>query len=422
MLLGYGICYPVLRFIVDCGTIQNRPGVLVAPPSLTTRKPEKEAANGYAKFTAYSPSPHPLEGLSMATIEKRQNGDGSASYRVKVRLKGHPVQSASFERLTDAKRWAQATEAAIREGRYFRTGEARKHTLADAIERYKSEKLAELRDGERRGKQLDWWKAEAGAYSLLEITPARITELRDKLAGELIPGKGGTMRRRSPATVNRYLAALSAVLSEAAKGWQWLERSPMDSVAKRKEPPGRVRYLSDSERERLITAAAGHPDLYLFLVLALSTGARKSEILTLEWRQVDFARRVIYLEHTKNKERRALPLVAHALELLQSRAKVRRLDSGLIFPSHRNARKPIDLGKPWRDAIDAANIQNFRIHDLRHSCASYLAMAGTPLNVIAEILGHKTLQMTKRYAHLSTEHLAGVLEDVASKTFSGGAR
>ena len=391
-------------------------------PSPTTAQPAREAANGYSKHNALSPRPSPLEGLNVATIERRQNEDGSASYRAKVRLKGHPAQTATFERLTDARRWAQSTEAAIKEGRYFQTGEARKHTLAEAVERYKAENLAELRDGERRGKQLDWWKASAGAYSLLEITPARITELRDKLAAETIPGKAGTTRHRSPATVNRYLAALSAVLSEAARGWQWLERSPMDAVAKRKEPPGRVRYLGDAERDALLKAASGHPDLYLFLVLALSTGARKSEILTLEWRQVDMARRVIYLERTKNGERRTLPVVGPALALLQERAKVRHLSTPLLFPSHRDARKPIDLGKPWRDAIAAAGVENFRIHDMRHSCASYLAMAGVSMGVIAEILGHKSLQMTKRYAHLSTEHLAGVLESVADKTFSGGAR
>ena len=356
----------------------------------------------------------------MASIEKRQNEDGSTTYRVKVRLKGQPVQSASFARLTDARKWGSDTESGIRAGRYFPKAEARKHTLSEAIERYKKEKLSEMRDGERRGKQLDWWKARAGAYLLMEITPARITELKDKLGAEPVQGKGGTVRHRSPATVNRYLAALSAVLSRATKGWQWLERSPMDAVEKRKEPPGRVRYLSDAERGALLKASESHPDLHLFIVLALSTGARKSEILTLEWRQVDMARRVIYLERTKNNERRTLPIVAPALELLKGRAKVRHLNKPLLFPSHRNNHKPIDLAKPWRDAITAADINNFRIHDLRHSCASYLAMSGVSMGVIAEILGHKSIQMTKRYAHLSTGHLAEVMETQADKTFSGG--
>lgn len=357
----------------------------------------------------------------MASIEKRQNEDGSASYRVKVRLRGRPVESATFASLIKAKQWGAQTESAIREGRYFATTEARKHTLQEAIERYATERLAGLRDGERRGKQLAWWANYAGAYLLAEITAPRVAELRDKLAAETIPSKTGETRRRSPATINRYIAALSAVLSIAAKEWQWLERSPMDAVAKRKEPAGRVRYLGDTEREALLKAASGHADLYLFIVLALSTGARKSEILTLEWRQVDMARRVIYLEHTKNGERRTLPLVGPALVLLQERAKVRRLSSPLLFPSHRDARKPIDLGKPWRDAISAANIENFRIHDLRHSCASYLAMAGVNMGTIAEILGHKSLQMTRRYAHLSTEHLAGVLENVTGKMFGGAS-
>ncbi len=354
----------------------------------------------------------------MAAIEKRTAQDGSTSYRAKVRLQGHPVQSATFQRLTDARRWAQQTEAAIREGRFFATSEARKHTLAEAVSRYRAEHLAELRDGERRGRQLDWWTERAGAFSLVEITAARITELQGKLAAEQIPGKGGVMRHRSPATINRYLAALSGVLSVAARQWQWLERSPMESVAKRKEPPGRVRYLSDGERDVLLRESARHEDLHLFVLLSLSTGARKSEIMNLEWRQIDMQRRVIELEHTKNKTRRSLPIVAPVLALLQKR--VRRLDSPLLFPGHRNPRKPLVIEAPWREAIAAAGIEGFRIHDMRHSCASWLAMAGVPMGTIAEILGHKSLQMTKRYSHLSTEHLAGVLESVTGKMLGGG--
>ncbi|MEL5847926.1 MAG: site-specific integrase [Candidatus Igneacidithiobacillus chanchocoensis] len=353
----------------------------------------------------------------MASIERRQNEDGTVSYRAKIRLRGHPVQSATFERLSDAKRWAQQVESDIRAGRHFATTEARKHTLAEAITRYKAEHLAELRDGERRGRQLDWWAERAGAFSLVEITPARITELQGKLAAEPIPGKGGTMRHRSPATINRYLAALSGVLSVAAKQWQWLERSPMESVAKRKEPPGRVRFLSDFERDALLRETARHEDLHLFTLLSLSTGARKSEIMGLEWRQIDMQRRVIVLEHTKNKERRSLPIVAPVLALLQKR--VRRLDSPLLFPSHRNPRKPLAIEAPWREAVAAAGISGFRIHDMRHSCASWLAMAGVPMGTIAEILGHKSMQMTKRYSHLSTEHIAGVLENVTGKMLGG---
>lgn len=354
----------------------------------------------------------------MAAIEKRTTQDGSTSYRVKVRLRGHPVQSATFERLTDAKRWAQQTESAIREGRHFMVAEARKHTLAEAVARYKAEHLAELRDGERRGRQLDWWAEHAGAFSLVEITAARITELQGKLAAEPIPGKGGTKRQRSNATVNRYLAALSAVLSVAAKQWQWLERSPMESVAKRKEPAGRVRYLSEEEREALLQETAKHPDLHLFALLSLSTGARKSEIMSLEWQQIDMQRRVIVLHHTKNGERRSLPIVAPVLALLQKR--VRRLDTPLLFPSHRNPRKPLAIDAPWRAAVAAAGIESFRIHDMRHSCASWLAMAGVPMGTIAEILGHKSLQMTKRYSHLSTAHLAETLERTTGKILGGG--
>lgn len=102
----------------------------------------------------------------MATITLRTAADGAKTYKVEVRLKGHPAQRATFDRLTDAKKWAQATEAAIREGRHFKTTEAKRHTLADLVDRYAREVLPSKKDGAHQGRQLDWWKGELGAYAL----------------------------------------------------------------------------------------------------------------------------------------------------------------------------------------------------------------------------------------------------------------
>ena len=150
----------------------------------------------------------------MANIEKRTSKDGSISYRVKVRLKGAPVQSATFARLTDARRWAQHTESAIREGRYFKTSEAKRHTLTETIERYIDyilpKKPKSLKD---QRCQLNWWKDNIGHYTLADAAPALISEYRDKLSQET------TIRneKKSPATVNRYLAALSHMFTIAVK-------------------------------------------------------------------------------------------------------------------------------------------------------------------------------------------------------------
>lgn len=358
----------------------------------------------------------------MANIEKRTTQDGKTSYRVKVRLKGYPAQSATFDRLTDAKKWAAATESAIREGRHFKTTEAKKHTLAELVDRYIRDVLAKNpKAAEDRKHHLQWWKDAIGAYALADITPALLGECRDRLMNE----------GRANATAAKYLAVLSHAFSVAVGEWGWLEISPVGKVKKPSLPRGRVRFLSDDERARLLEACRGskNPALYPVVVLALSTGMRQGEIMGLYWRDpknppehrawgvVDLNAGRIVLHLTKNGERRVVPLVGHALEQVRELAKVRRLDTGLLFPGKAEPGEPIDLRQPWEKALEKADIHDFRFHDLRHSAASYLAMNGASLAEIAETLGHKTLQMVKRYSHLSEAHTASVVERMNAKIF-----
>jgi len=356
----------------------------------------------------------------MASIEKRTTSDGNTSYRVKVRLKGYPVQTGTFERLTDAKKWASSTESAIKEGRHFKTSEAKRHTLAELIDRYIRDVMpSKPKSAADQTQQLEWWRDQMGSYALSDITPSLIAEYRDKLAG------GVTVRGtpRSPATVNRYLAALSHAFTIAVTEWEWLDDTPMRKVRKPTESRGRVRFLSDEERARLLKTCkeSGNPYLYTVVVIALSTGMRKEEIMGLSWDDVDLNKGRAILHETKNGERRAVALAGHALELLKELGKVRRIDSKLIFPSKgiapQKPQKPMDLRTPWETAVKKAEIPDFKFHDLRHSAASYLAMNGASLAEIAEVLGHKTLQMVKRYAHLSEGHTARVVESMNSKIF-----
>ncbi len=351
----------------------------------------------------------------MANIEKRIGKDGDLSYRVKVRLKGVPSQHATFERLTDARRWAQQTEAAIREGRHFKTTEAKRRTLGEMIDRYIREILPHKpKNIKNRTLHLNWWKAELGKYALADVSPALIAEHRDQLAN------GITCRRaqRSSSTVIRYMAALSHVFTIAVKEWGWLDDTPMRKVTKPKEPRGRVRFLSDEERVRLLAACkeSGSPYLYQVTVLALSTGGRRMEILGLHWKDIDFVRKVITLHETKNGERRILPLAGHALALIKNLANERPSGCDLVFPG-KKLTTPVDIRTPWENALKRAEIIDFKFHDLRHSCASYLAMNGASLAEIAEILGHKTLQMVKRYAHLSDSHTSKVVASMNEKIF-----
>ena len=347
----------------------------------------------------------------MASITQRDNADGTVGWFVRVRLKGYPLQTATFARKTDAKAWAQDTESALRQGRYFPTNEAKRHTLADLIKRYTRDVTPTKKSGAKQDQQLEWWKAQIGVYLLKDVTPALVAETRDKLAATPTP-RGAV---RSGASVNRYLAALSHAFTVAVREWGWIESNPVLRVSRRKEAQGRVRYLLDDERERLLAACADGPAYLRPVVgLALATGMRQGEILGLRWPDVDLNRAHLTLHDTKNGERRGVPLAGAALADLREWAKVRRLDDDRVFPGTSNFRRA------WMTATRRAGLDDFRFHDLRHSCASYLAMNGATPSELAAILGHKTLAMVKRYAHVSDAHLRGVLESMNKRFLDGG--
>lgn len=318
------------------------------------------------------------------------------------------TRTASFQRKTDAKSWAANIESELRRGKYVADAEALRRTVGDLVDRYIRElpHKARNKSSAKTKQQLEWWKAELGRVAIADCTPAVVIEARDRLA----QGTASNGRPRGRSTVNRYLAALSHAFSTAVREWQWTDTNPVASVSKLAEPRGRTRFLSDDERARLLEAcrASRNPDLYSVVVLALSTGARRGEILGLRWGDVDLPRGVIVLRDTKNTDTRAAPLVSHAHELLKARKKVRRVDTDMVFPG-RKKHRPQDIKKSWHAALAAAGIEDFRFHDLRHSAASYLAMSGATLAEIAEVLGHRTLQMVKRYAHLTEAHTSRVV-------------
>lgn len=351
----------------------------------------------------------------MANIEKRVSGKGEISYRVKVRLKGAPIQTGTFQSLIKARNWAAQIETRIREGQHLAVLESKKHTLGELIDRYESRVLA-ARHGATADtmRHLREWRRLIGDYYLASITPALINETRDKIA-ELRPKN----KEKSNSTLNRYLAALSVVLSYAMKELEWIDINPVSKVSKLPEPRGRVRYLSDDEREKLLATLkdAANPYLYPIVLLALTTGARRMEILGLRWHDVDLVARRAILQDTKNGERRSLPIIEPALGELRKLYE-RRGNSEFVFPSH-NGKQPVDIKRGWDSALAAADIEDFRFHDLRHTCASYLAMNGATMGEIAAVLGHKTLQMTKRYAHLSDAHTQSVVEKMSQKIFGG---
>lgn len=351
----------------------------------------------------------------MATIETRTTKEGETRYRVSVRRKGRPAERATFTRLTDAKKWARQTESAIEEGRHFRTAAGKKMTLGAVIDKYIAEVLPHKpRSRGQQEPQLQWWKDCIGGYALPDITPGLIGEQRAAL-----------MADKSPSTSNRYLAILSHVFTKCVREWGLLDLNPVQKIQRMPEPKGRVRFLSDDERKRLLDAcrADRNPHLYDAVVLALSTGCRKNEVLHLRWTDVHLDRGQITLMDTKNSEARAVPLTGHALDRMQDRSRTRRADDVYVFQQDGQC-KPADVDRDFARARGAAGIENFRFHDLRHSTASYLAMNGATLAEIAAVLGHKTLAMVKRYSHLSDAHTSAVVSRMTDKIFAdeGGAR
>ena len=189
-------------------------------------------------------------------------------------------------------------------------------------------------------------------------------------------------------------------------------------ISKPKISNGRTRFLNDDEKERLHQACreSESKGLYPIVILALSTGMRRGEIMNLKWSDVDLVKGSILLQATKNGERRYIPLLGKALELLRAKYSTQAADS-LIFPAPHSLSKPIDIRSAWNTALRNAGIANFRFHDLRHTAASYLAMNQASLLEIGTLLGHKTVQMTKRYAHLSNAHIYSTVAALNKKLF-----
>lgn len=355
-------------------------------------------------------------------IEKRRSNDGKVTYRARLRMSGRPEMSATFDRRTDAADWEARTKIALGDPAQLRAMEARQRTVADAVDRYVDLLPAlNLKDEPNRRRQLCWWRSELGHVALCDLTPPRIAEARDRLQTSRIsnPRWGGPSNRtRRPATIVQYLAALSHVFSIAVADWGWLTSNPVAGVRRPRLPRGVVRYLEEDERKRLLEASkrSSNKFLYPIVVLALSTGRRRSEILSLRWQDVDLERGIAILEETKNGDRQQVQLVGPALNLLKEMHGAGQPPDALVFPGR--AGSACDITTAWRTAVKRAGLVNFRFHDLRHTTGSYLAMRGHSTLEIGEVLGHKSPQMTKRYSHLSPSHTREILTRMVDDVFS----
>lgn len=229
----------------------------------------------------------------------------------------------------------------------------------------------------------------AGKF-LHEITPFLVEKFKTERAREV-----------SGATVNRNLACLKCMFNKAIMWSKFNGKNPVKGISLFKEQQ-RLRFLEKEEIEHLLRECAEH--LRPIVTTALHTGMRRGEILNLKWHDCDFRRDIIYLYNTKNGERREIPMNDTVRKTLIGVPK--HPESPYIF-CNKDGQPYVDIKKSFFTACKNSGIiknSGFRFHDLRHTFASQMRMSGVDLADISEFLGHKSLQMTKRYAHLSPDY------------------
>lgn len=193
--------------------------------------------------------------------------------------------------------------------------------------------------------------------------------------------------------------------------WHYLKDNHLQIVKKLKEPPGRLRYLTDDEMKTLLRECALH--LRPMVIVALNTGFRKSEILNLRWSDVDMTNRVITVQKSKNNESKIVPINETLYRTLIS---LKHCSDGRPVFAGKDGKPYVDIRKSFAAALKRAGIKNFRFHDLRHTFASPLVMAGVDIRTAQELMGHKDIRMTMRYSHLSSAHLKEAVKRIEHDT------
>jgi integrase len=228
---------------------------------------------------------------------------------------------------------------------------------------------------------------------LSEITPKMIERYKERRKDEAAPG-----------TVNRELACLKCMFSKAIE-WKEAGENPVKKVKLFKENNHRIRYLEFEEMKSLLDSC----DKYFrpVVITALNSGMRRGEIIGLEWENVDLKRGIIYLLDTKNGVQREV--IMNEVLRRTITELYRRRKSQYVF-TKKDGSHYKDVQKFFVAALKKSGIMNFRFHDLRHTFASHLVMMGVDLKTVQELMGHKKIEMTLRYSHLSPEHKKSAIE------------
>lgn len=251
-----------------------------------------------------------------------------------------------------------------------------------------------------------------GQMVLEDITAEAIDGYISKRKAEAAPlRRGNGSGKVKNATINRDLAVLRHMLRLAVRKWRWLRQEPYFEMLK--EDYGRERELTEAEEKTLLShLKPAFADLFL---AALHTGMRQGELVRLEWRQVNLADRVLDFQPTKRGKKRLVPIGEPLYHILARRKRAATSERVFTKPD----------GEPWSKwavgyhvnvACEAAGIQDFTFHDIRHTIATRLNRNGVQASYVQDLLGHKTASITRRYTHTQTSDLAAAVATLENWT------
>jgi len=329
----------------------------------------------------------------MATIRKLRG-----KWQAMVRRKGVAPRCKSFDKKSDAEKWARDLESQVDSCGFLPdTRPAEQTTLGDILKRYRDEVSPMKRSAKTEIIRLNaMLRRDVCHRTLAVLSSADLAAYRDERLNTV-----------AAATVIRELNTISHALKVAQREWGiYLARNPAELVRKPTAPKGRTRRLQGDEEQKLLDACAKgrNPMLKPIIILAVETGMRRGEILSLLWEHVDFARRVAHLPQTKNGDSRDVPLSSRALTTLRSLADDEQRHPEKVFPVSGNA-----IRLAWEHLRERAGVGDLHLHDLRHEAVSRLFEKGLDIMEVSTISGHKTLSMLKRYTHLRADDLVAKL-------------
>ena len=332
----------------------------------------------------------------MATFVLRKGPGGTRSWQVKIRRRGWPPQSSTFDTRERAAEWARDIEHEMDHGVFVPRKEAENTTLTDALSRYEKEVTAHKKSRAGEAWTIRQWQSS-------KLANRSIASIRGKDVAEFIEERRAS--GHGPNTIRLLLALLSHLYTVAASSWgmeSLRNPVPLARTARPKLPRGRERRLQDGEEEKLLSVATEYGgEVRLIIQIALETGMRRGEIARMQWEHLDRKARVLRIPETKNGEARTVPLSAKAMQVLES---LPRQINGKMW-----SMRDMSISHAFAQVCKRASVEGLTFHDLRHEATSRLFEKGLNPMEVAAITGHKTLQMLKRYTHLRAEDLAKLL-------------